>query len=1111
MHFTEELIDSLLFDTLTKQFNAHNVNDKVWDNCIIKNRLSSTKYIIEFDKPRDDVSIPSQEYNKLQHSVLSPFNKDSSIFPNGILIHEWFTKYIKDYPFAMIYVCKINDSHSDHQVIEKISKLKTKLSSIDCKLTVVLTSAEQVSESRLSNFRQETGLPKINGLIYLQDLADTLVRDCETLVGMVLSNLKDASNTFYCNIEYKIKQRNKKFYSYPNINDIDTSIELTPKFLETRNIIKQGIIQQFINPHNLEPGVKLLEIGYQNLITILNSTYAVNLSQHDNKIITQIKDLLDIIAFHIVRGYFSLEDPLKALKKHQTHILNVVSVMSEDRNWVSVQYEWLAQLMSLVPYSLITSLNSTALMKQNSSNVICYYGGLHLPEFDVVTNPGLIYMRAYEKSQFKDKRIQLLGCAIQEIELNQNNALNLRLISGSNNLTSLILYINWLLAEELFADNKLRASDYYEMAYSSLGGYKWSNISHLILEKLLHCYSSTDNKRMELNVILKLSTIPYECNIDLDKYILRNVFDDSALDIDIIDSAMHNLFDVDVFMINEELKHNISVHDQCILQIGISSNLNKDTIKSFFPVGTKVKTVINQLDINFTRVDNGLGGIGFKNVSISNDFSKPGAFINKLGGEQLETTFVDSTNLEINNQRKVLHHEQRALSSGNFQIDVVKLQITVEIKYQDKVINLNKIELHNEFSMSRLASFHIDDRRIRNFRLEEPVSQIRVYPVKPDIRIESISPITCYIPGEKLAITFQIEYRNRHLCKNGQLIANIKSGDIATSWDSHKDEEPLDLTKLEDGAHTLFLYAREWSQEFIHVELQTITENTSNDDEKTVYDTASISIPVLPSPFSVSYVVMPSYRDKAGDMPSPFILPFKSDHNMPIAVRLWEGRLDIVDQYKKFMEGSTGEHLDIVSIDFLLVSKNPELIVELVNTPQDNAQLFITKSRSGFSHRNVEILCSAVVKWKRKNSNLLVEYQTPEWVTKLPLSEPRVLFRAEKDNDRFKLQFILENPTPRIFSFTTELSGFEQDWDFLQDERNVTPLRQGIFPVLPFSRHNMEFYGTYTRNDDLSTSSSDRIKLPNFRVFDVQYKVTLPTIPVSENITIRDGTLYINK
>ncbi|RCK65388.1 hypothetical protein Cantr_01174 [Candida viswanathii] len=743
--------------------------------------------------------------SKHQHSVLSPFNKDSSIFPNGILIHEWFTKYVSKFPFALVYVFPVGDASSDHQVIAKISKLKADLSSIGCKLTVILTSPDQVDESRLSTFRQETGLPKLNGLVYLRDSADTLDGDCEALVTTVLSNLKEASFAFYSNIEYKIKQRNKKYYSYPKINDIDTSIEA---------------------------GHKAIGDWVPELITILNSTYAVNLSQHDNKIIAQIRDLLDITAFHIVRGYFS--------------------VMNEDSNWISIQYEWLAQLMSLVPYSLITTLNSTALLKQKNYNAV-----------------------TYEKSQFKDKRIQLLGSAIQELELNQNNALNQSLVSGSNSLNSLILYINWLLAEELYADNKLRASDYYEMAYSSLGSFKWSNISHLILEKLLHCY-------------------------------MENLFDEPTLDIDIIDSAVHDLFSVDVLLINKEMKHEISMHDKCILQVY---------------------------------------GLGFKNVSITNDESKPNTFINKLAGEELEMTFVDSANLAIESRRKVIHHVQEALSSGTFQIDVVKLQVTVEIKYQDKTINLNKIELHNDFPSSKLGAC----------RLMSVSSETRHL-------ISPVSPITCYIPGEKLAIPFQIEYRNRNLCKRAILWPRSSQ---ATSL---RAGTTIKTKSLEFG---------EFTRRFLNVELQTITDQEDDDGEKTVYDTASIAIPVYLS--------------------------------------------------------------QIVSVDFHMVSKNPELIVDLIDTPEVYSQQFITKSKSGFSHRmwRFEFRCDQV---EAKNSDLL-------------------------------LQYILENPTPRVFTFTTELSAFEQGWDFESDERNVMPLKQTVFP-----------------DDDFSGDDLENIKLPSFKVFDVQYK-----------------------
>ena len=113
-------------------------------------------------------------------------------------------------------------------------------------------------------------------------------------------------------------------------------------------------------------------------------------------------------------------------------------------------------------------------------------------------------------------------------------------------------------------------------------------------------------------------------NFDLDKYTVKNVFDESLLNIDIIDSAVHNLFKVDVLLINKEMKHEINVHDECILQIDLSSNLNKNTITSFFPEETKVRIFINQLDISFTRIDSGLGEQASKMSRLATIFPRKG-------------------------------------------------------------------------------------------------------------------------------------------------------------------------------------------------------------------------------------------------------------------------------------------------------------------------------------------------------------------------------------------------------------------------------------------------------------------------------------------------------
>ena len=1281
VHISHELANTPITTTLIKYFDQHNVNGKVWDNCIIRNRLSSNKYIIDYDNNNnnnqddnnDSISIPTKEYTPKKHSILSPFNKDSDIFPNGILTHEWFNKYIKIFPFSLIYVCKLTDPLINHQLIAKITKLKQDLLAVDCKLTVIFVANFENSGSidydqQLINLRRETGLSKLTGLLLLlhnNNSTKSIDKDCEMIVNSILNtHFKQSSHEYYSQIEYKLKQRNKKYYSLTSsdINHIDTSIELTPKFLETRNLIKQGIIQQFLNPHNLEQSNKLLEIAYQSLITILNSIYIGNdnnnnnnhfLSSHDKKIIKQFRNLLDIMAFHIVRGYLSIEEPLKALKKHQTHILNVKSVINEDSshssNWESIQYEWLAQLISLVPYSLITSLNSTSLINQKklllllvllpllrlslslslSLSLVSYFGGLRLPEFDVITNPGLIYLKAYELNQIKDKRIQLLIEAISELEMNQNNAMNKYLISGTNSLNSIILYINWLLAEEFYSDNKLsKAIDYYEMAYSSSSynttspsspssQHGWNNISYLILEKLLNCYCLVGNKKLQLTTILKLSTIPmipqtYQTHLTLSYPTDDDIFnyEDSLLDnIDIIDGDSYELFKVDTLIVNNDLtKRETNVHDDITVQIGLKSNLNHQKMYQYFLKDTTTKIVINinQIDIHFSRIDEKKKSKenshpGIKNISITNDTNKdpnPSNGLIKLAGQELDLTFVDSANLSFPGEDKdrshiLLQHVQSVTNSGHFQIDLIKLQITIQLQRKEKCINLNKIELHQDFSnITNIGCYQISSTKQCKIRLDYPNNEIKIYPVKPDINIKPKLPIHCFIPGEKLSIPLEINYKNphHHVNKQTYLMAKIKSPSTATTatndvvainWDGFKDDEPLNLINLQenDNIHTLYIFTRNWNQEYLNIELQTYTENENengneneeendkdededeDEDEVVVYDIATFTIPVLSKPFSCQYVITPDFRDKATDMPSPFILPNKTDHNMPIAVRLWEGKLKIIDEYKEFMEESLRnkeqqqqqqqQQLEIVDIEFNIVSKNPELIIDLINNDTNNTienQQFITRSKSGFSHRNVTVVSSAIIKWKRRNHNhndndndeIINEFETPEWEITLPLSEPRVLFRIieqeqeqeqeqdAKHNNGYKLQYILENPTPRVFTFTTQLTDYEDQWIF-NNSKNIVPLIQPPFPVLPFSRHYMDFIGEYLpalegmsdSNSNLGCGSESGcgprsgcglgLKLPKFKVFDVQYKVTLPIVSVLKDIISipkNTGNLY---
>ena len=108
------------------------------------------------------------------------------------------------------------------------------------------------------------------------------------------------------------------------------------------------------------------------------------------------------------------------------------------------------------------------------------------------------------------------------------------------------------------------------------------------------------------------------------------------------------------------------------------------------------------------------------------------------------------------------------------------------------------------------------------------------------------------------------------------------------------------------------------------------------------------------------------------------------------------------------------------------------------------------------------------------------------------------------------------------------MTDYEDQWIF-NNSKNIVPLIQPPFPVLPFSRHYMDFIGEYLpalegmsdSNSNLGCGSESGcgsrsgcglgLKLPKFKVFDVQYKVTLPIVSVLKDIISipkNTGNLY---
>ncbi|EDK46926.1 hypothetical protein LELG_05107 [Lodderomyces elongisporus NRRL YB-4239] len=1289
---SEQVRQSEACSSIISQCERYDIGQLVWDNCLIRNRISTAKYIIQVKTNMDldikAVDVPTIEKIPNKHSILSPFNAKSPIFPNGILTHDWLKKYQEIYPFAMLYVCQLdqeNDAGSDSKntgnekhkynddddeyknndddnvednddddihdkeddaIIDKLKYLKLKLEDIDCKLVLLVLTRGELSLERQNKIKTELNLAKHGALYTFNTLIDGLQNESEVIVLAMMKNLTKLAHDYYANIEYKIKQRYKKYYSCPPIDDIDTSIELTPKFLETRNLIKQGFILEFLYPRNLETSVKILEVAYQELVEILDTTYAINLLDHDNKILEQFMTLLDVIAFHIVRAYFSIEEPIKALKKHKTHIVNVVEVVKRDHDWVSRQYEWLAQLMRLVPYSIITNLNTTAILKQQLENrrnarpqssaassaaassssssvsLLAFFGGIRTPEFDLVTNPGLVYVKAYELSSDPQKRIALLTNAIELLETQLLNATYKNLISGKDKLDALISYINWRIAEELIQMKQYqKASDFLEMAYSLICDSNWFSINHLLLEKLLFCYKNIGDKKMEINTILKLATMPHPTQTQISTSFVdptlsetKNVFefatDSKLLEVDLLDSKLHEFFKVDALLINKNLSlKETHVLDQVMFQLTLKSKINLHVLKSFLPKESKVHICVNQIDVSFSRADGRSKFPGIKNISITNDEKKKFETVMQLHGQQLDRTFVDSANLQLSGQngdsddsgtgvgvgasgghghvrsKLVLQHVQSVHSTSQVQVEVVKLQISVFVKHHDKCIKLNKIELHQTFPISshlgRLFNF---DGTSRPIRLYEPSHIITVVPKKPDIKIGLKQKLDYYILGEKLQIPINIKFDDKEMratCAKANLFARVRSGDVTLTWEGLKDDEPLNLLTLESGAdeveHLLTVHARFWRETEMKLEIELVTaeefdaEETIEDNgqgQTTVYPVLCQLIRVLPAPFSLNELIEPvlfepralSKEDEGRVNENELEVSTTNDtegvirkndddeqgakedeekdekerkdekdekENKENAIRLsllnrvWKLSPKIVDEYK-LVNGNDGTRLDIVEMDCNIISQNPEISIEVQKpSHQSYNRTFVTRSRNRLTYRSVLVAVTYNIKWKRSGNadsvdNGINEFNSREKVMSLPLMLPRILLNTEftlNETDgtvTVELKYVLENPTRAPLNFLTELIDYEDTWTIVEGQVKVGDLENGkVLTVGSVSRNVAEFK---LKSKRPILKETGLIRLPNYKVFDVNYKVLLVTMKTQENVKFnpRDKCLYLS-
>lgn len=1142
---------------LKEHLEKSNVSNRVWDSSILKNRLLNAKHIIEYSETEEliyDRIEAHKAKTQQSHSPLSPFSAESDLFPNGILSARWFNKYGQDLPFAVIDVIQLqSDSSTDEDLGESLAALRVKYFNHGVKYIAIVVSSRAASadNDRIATLRQVSGLPRLSGLFYLNTEPSTVDRDCGILTSTIFSNLKVTATDFYSNIEHRIKQRHKKYYTFPAVKT-ETAVLLTPRFLEIRNLIKHAMISQFMHSHNVEPSLSILESSYEVLIELLRELaltfFEDSVSSHDIKLYGQFRCLLDVIAIHLIRGYFSIEEPIAALRKHGAHIANVIDLTKErpdieKKIWVSIQYEWLAQLMTVVPTSVLADLNAVSKTK-NKSNLksITYFGGIRFHDnfsAEVVTQPPLVYFKA--ASQLVDLEHSATKLDYLQLFSNQSELKNnmIKLLDDAKSASYIVQkegtlqahesfenYLDWLIAEEY---NQLGNFNEAIKSYQSIlsNNYKsWTSICDIVSQKLLLIYEEMGDTQGILRTLTDLGTKDGSKNCS--GFAIPKVALDSP-DLEIFHDHGSNMLKLQVFVFNENLLSECHAFDTIVTQLKLQSCFDASVIEQAVPDCT-VSVMVEKLELSYGN-----------NVTVTLINGEKSA--SELQRVRINENSEATADLTDYNSGRFYQIYQEINDPGTHQVEIVKvfLKLTISVGKSTFTIIRNEIHPFGELAPQlHSVEIFIDDGTKKLIRqLGQSLAAIEVQPYRPDVTVEAISAVDFIIVGEKLDFPFQIAYKkppNQNvnfssltLVLKAKVFENgtaIDSFAVQSNWSTLKDDEPLDilqmLTKESSEVNKLQLSVRRPpNNSIVHknitllLDLKLLVGESSG--EISVYDLPSHELPVMMEPFGATFSVSPRCRaDGVSDMPNPFVLSAGSDNpindfSMPLPSRLWLAKFKLVDNLSLLGK----EAIEIVRFQVNLRSRNAEVLVENEDDPSRDGlfllQLFATRSKHRFTHRNVTVVASATFSWKRSGSESVNELETEEWDVVLPLQDPRVLLQTERlDENAVLFTYTMENPTPRILTFTTTLSGdvaAEQGtfWNF-DDPKNILPLKQSAFPVLPFSRHQMKFHGTYRVEDEAT-----KVELPQMQVYDVNYKVSLPTLSLSECVKTTEASLFMAK
>lgn len=1075
-------------EDVLKIWRKYHVDGVAWDSNSTKQHIPTHPHRYRL-KPVDQYSLPK----KSKPSPISPLTEGSPTHSNGMLSLEWVQKYRAMIPCIYISFYGIDTEITDPLSVEKadeelskeINTLREQLTQRNIKLLAIIVSERSTAlnpelEERVNSIRRLTGMNSRNGILLLSSGTQ---KEVSLFALNILQIIKIVSSEFYSNLDKVICQRRAK-----SLAAIDSTSSATSKSItEVRYSLKLGFLNEMRQQYDLS--VKNFETGYENLVELLNAMPIESKDWNHTRL------LLDITLFHIVRIYFYLEQTNTAFKKFDIHLQSVIYFLKQKNVavgsfsvccWLSQQFKWLAQLSDLSPTSLVPSEVPYKVDSLNkvSPLVLPHSGYLYLQSVDLWRRKGTIdqdehvdpYAKTLENENFEESLINLLKFS------------KLAFQKKDNTFNRSIAYVNYQLAEEYFKLKDFdKAFNCFEQTLDCLKEDDWSYLLAVVHLRLLECSIELKKYYSSVLNLLELSILPQ--NLMPKGYINKaNKLTNKESNFKtLLQSGEQEL------VINTAMDSSLDVFETSILFKTATVPLSRD-VQMQLKVKSKTNDVLDStvLDDLLLTFDGTLSSVVLNHDPTAE--LKCMVTLKDMEYDSEKNCYLGTANLQFKSlEQKIFNIIISALKIGKNTCS----SVSGTMSYHDGF----KVKLSTPISNNAFKYYHswTNTNGTQDVIGTNDPSSCEVIPRVPETKVTLVDVPTSVIAGEKLKIILSIKNED-HENVDVDISADIVLGEqrIEHIWDG-SEKNNLELTSIEkstDARHVLSFQvpsvSKDDEQRTINLVVNVIYY-VNHDKDVPIKDSIEFTLPIM-DPFDITVSIYPRIRDD--DMPSAFEIEDK-DTGVTKPARFWLMRTNIVMK--------PGFEISVLEDELGIKSLNEHVICREITADRNwkktegkiiSDHFVETVIADGHTYRNIGFEATLRMKWQRKGCDDVDEYIHEKWKLSLPLLDPRVLLDVEtnEENNDLVLNYLIENPTSRVFSFSTNM--IENQSFQVSGTKSLNQLS-----VLPCTRQPLVFHAT--------PLTAGWLQLPQLKVYDLNYRVNLPTLPISDTAQSHKQEVYV--